>query len=300
MRKLIYGILIFLIIIGLITQFSTGIRWVVGYLVGSAVVVLIVYGVIWVTSLQRSPRVRSIHKKKKKMHQRHGRFDRKVVKFPGPRKKIAHDRHRLTSGERAEMQVQKILESEFARDRDYLLLHDLLIPKKHPEGEYSQIDHLIISKFGIFVIETKSYGGFVLGHQEAAAKEWAIIDQGIRRNIYSPVKQNRGHIQAIKEQLQAMSPPPHIRINDDIFYSVLIFTNDRVTIKDIPNNVLFTNLHTIGETVRSEQSVKIPGELLHSIRDFLAQTNITDLRVRIKHIKQIKEKTEKNKNHDEP
>ncbi len=300
MRKLIYGILIFLIIIGLITQFSTGIRWVVGYLVGSAVVVLIVYGVIWVTSHQRSPRVRSIHKKKKKMHQRHGRFDRKVVKFPGPRKKIAHDRHRLTSGERAEMQVQKILESEFARDRDYLLLHDLLIPKKHPEGEYSQIDHLIISKFGIFVIETKSYGGFVLGHQEAAAKEWAIIDQGIRRNIYSPVKQNRGHIQAIKEQLQAMSPPPHIRINDDLFYSVLIFTNDRVTIKDIPNNVLFTNLHTIGETVRSEQSVKIPGELLHSIRDFLAQTNITDLRVRIKHIKQIKEKTEKNKNHDEP
>ena len=300
MRKLIYGILIFLIIIGLITQFSTGIRWVVGYLVGSAVVVLIVYGVIWVTSLQRSPRVRSIHKKKKKMHQRHGRFDRKVVKFPGPRKKIAHDRHRLTSGERAEMQVQKILESEFARDRDYLLLHDLLIPKKHPEGEYSQIDHLIISKFGIFVIETKSYGGFVLGHQEAAAKEWVIIDQGVRRNIYSPVKQNRGHIQAIKEQLLAMSPPPHLRINDDLFYSVLIFTNDRVTIKDIPNNVLFTNLHTIGETVRSEQSVKIPGELLHSIRDFLAQTNITDLRVRIKHIKQIKEKTEKNKNHDEP
>ena len=299
MRKLIYGILIVLIIVGLIVQFSAGIRWLMGFLVGSAVVVLVVYLMTSATSHQRNTRVRSMHKQKKKKQRKHSHRDRKVVKFPGPRKKPIHDKHRLTNGERAEMQVQKILESEFGRDHDYLLLHDLLIPKKHPDGEYSQIDHLIISKFGIFVIETKSYGGFVLGHQEAAAKEWVIIDQGVRRNIYSPVKQNRGHIQAIKEQLLAMSPPPHLRINDDLFYSVLVFTNDRVTLKDIPYNVLFANLQTIGQTVRSVQSVKITGELLRAIRDHLAQTNITDLRVRIKHIKQIKENIEKNKNHDE-
>lgn len=39
---------------------------------------------------------------------------------------------------------------------EYIVLHDLLLPYK--DGT-TQIDHVIISPYGIFVIETKNYTG---------------------------------------------------------------------------------------------------------------------------------------------
>jgi hypothetical protein len=38
------------------------------------------------------------------------------------------------------------------------------------EDDTTQIDHIIISKFGIFVIETKNYGGWIYGSEHQ--KQW--------------------------------------------------------------------------------------------------------------------------------
>ena len=47
---------------------------------------------------------------------------------------------------------------------EYLVLNDLLI--RTSSNKTSQIDHMIISPYGIFVIETKYYRGLICGNKE--------------------------------------------------------------------------------------------------------------------------------------
>ena len=54
---------------------------------------------------------------------------------------------------------------------EYHTLHNLLISRE--DGKTTQIDHVVVSPYGIFVIETKNYRGLILGKDEW--KEWTQI-----------------------------------------------------------------------------------------------------------------------------
>ncbi|WP_307206337.1 nuclease-related domain-containing protein [Paenibacillus harenae] len=51
-------------------------------------------------------------------------------------------------------------------------LNDLLIPNSKSRTGYSQIDHLIVTLYGIFVIETKNYNGEIKGARED--RNWSV------------------------------------------------------------------------------------------------------------------------------
>ena len=47
----------------------------------------------------------------------------------------------------------------------YQTFHDLYLPR--PDGQGStQLDHIVVSPFGIFVIETKNYRGWIFGSEK--------------------------------------------------------------------------------------------------------------------------------------
>lgn len=51
---------------------------------------------------------------------------------------------------------------------DYVLLNDCTLPDDR--GGTTQIDHILISPYGVFVIETKNYKGWIFG--SAHQKKW--------------------------------------------------------------------------------------------------------------------------------
>ena len=53
----------------------------------------------------------------------------------------------------------------------YVTLNDILI--KNDKGSSSQIDHLVISIYGIFVIETKNYKGWIFGNEKS--EKWLQV-----------------------------------------------------------------------------------------------------------------------------
>ncbi|QRF24216.1 NERD domain-containing protein [Alicyclobacillus sp. TC] len=55
----------------------------------------------------------------------------------------------------------------------YHTLDNVLLRKK--DGRTSQIDHIVVSKFGVFVIETKNRGGQIVG-TENQYKRWSRED----------------------------------------------------------------------------------------------------------------------------
>jgi hypothetical protein len=78
----------------------------------------------------------------------------------------------------------------------YAVISDLLLPTSTGT---SQIDHLVVSRSGIFVIETKNFSGWIHGNENS--EYWTQTKYKTRTNFRNPVKQNWAHVYALKEVL---------------------------------------------------------------------------------------------------
>lgn len=53
---------------------------------------------------------------------------------------------------------------------EYTVFHNLLFERN---GRSSQIDHIVISPYGVFVVETKGYKGWILGGEYS--EKWTQV-----------------------------------------------------------------------------------------------------------------------------
>lgn len=96
-------------------------------------------------------------------------------------------------GNRAEKSVSQILNSLGSQ---YVVFDNVMLRTK--KGT-TQIDHVVISNYGVFVIETKSHKGMIFG--DCFGKNWTQVlysKSGTNRyQFYSPYKQNFGHLRSL-------------------------------------------------------------------------------------------------------
>ncbi len=114
------------------------------------------------------------------------------------------------SGKRGE----KIVAKELGRlkKKDYIVLNDLLLPTAN--GRTSQIDHVVVSTRGIFVIETKNHAGRIAGGEHGQYWQQHLSSQS--RGFYNPILQNRSHLRAIKRYLP--------KLDAELFSTMVVFT----------------------------------------------------------------------------
>lgn len=74
------------------------------------------------------------------------------------------------------------------------------------EGKSSQIDHIVINRYGVFVIETKNYAGRIYGRDNQESWTQVLKYGKIKNHFYSPVKQNATHIYRLKSLLPQDTP----------------------------------------------------------------------------------------------
>ena len=74
------------------------------------------------------------------------------------------------------------------------------------EDKTCQIDHVLINRNGIFVIETKTYAGRIYGQENQ--HEWTqVLGYGhVKNKFYNPIKQNKTHIYHISNILTDRLP----------------------------------------------------------------------------------------------
>lgn len=130
-------------------------------------------------------------------------------------------------GKRGEMRVSAILSK---LSDEYTILNDLVF---RTEKGTTQIDHIVVSKYGIFTIETKNYRGEIYGDDNRkewtqlivtkvtyAKKWWKTYTYVTKNRFYNPVKQSVGHALRIKELLSVF---PHVKI-----VPIVVFTGDAI------------------------------------------------------------------------
>ena len=90
---------------------------------------------------------------------------------------------------------ESIVASKLSRlnKNDYIVYNDLYLSHN---GYTTQIDHLILSIYGVFVIETKNYKGWIFGNEKS--KYWTQVIYKEKNKFYNPILQNWKHINFMK------------------------------------------------------------------------------------------------------
>jgi len=155
----------------------------------------------------------------------------------------------------------------------YKVINDLML---NNAGKTSQIDHVIISNFGVFVIETKNYKGWIVGDEHA--DYWTQVIYKRKEKLYNPLRQNYGHIQALKENLQEYEG-----IN---FIPIVVFSvNADLKVKTEANVIYSIKLL---KTIKRYSTETISNEQVEAIYNKLLALNLKDKEIRSQHVNEIK------------
>jgi hypothetical protein len=112
----------------------------------------------------------------------------------------------------------------FLDKREYRLLKDVTLPT--PQGS-TQIDHVIVSRFGLFVIETKNMKGWIFGNP--TQKSWTQQIYRRKHSFQNPQHQNHLHMMTLKSLLG---------FSDNQLHSVIFFIGDCTFKTPMPQNVM--------------------------------------------------------------
>ena len=64
------------------------------------------------------------------------------------------------------------------------------------QNGYTQLDHVVVSNHGLFVIETKNYKGWIFGSETKL--HWKQVIYKNSYQLYNPIFQNHSHIKALR------------------------------------------------------------------------------------------------------
>lgn len=170
-------------------------------------------------------------------------------------------------------------------------LSDLFLPNSKSVTGYSQIDHVILSPFAVFVIETKNYTGTIYG--DSKRKKWSVNG---KFQMANPFHQNFGHIQSIRPFLTP--------IEGSDFISIVSFTK-RCTFKINPelrkiqsNDLIVYDTELTDFVLRKLNVLKLQKKKavfsesrIRSMYDQLQNGNILDAEHRKKHTEVLRDKS---------
>jgi hypothetical protein len=165
-------------------------------------------------------------------------------------------------------------------DNDYALLSNVTLPvldTNNREGT-SQVDHILISSRGLFVIETKFYRGSIVG--TADSKNWYQYTSFDNHTFQNPIRQNFSHLKAV-EAITGYS-------YDDMI-NVVSFSGDAEFKSERPTGVVKSNelrgyIESFPRDALSKDEVYRLAGQLQVYR--LPETDATD----IKHVEYLNEK----------
>ena len=160
---------------------------------------------------------------------------------------------------------------------EYISLNDILI--KSSNGNTSQIDELVLSEYGIFIIETKNYKGWIFGNEKS--ENWTQVIFKEKHTFRNPIKQNWSHVYALKNVLSEF---PNIH-----YFPIVVFTGD-ATLKGIESTVPVIYSNRLNSTIKNLSSEKCLSQTeVEKIKSILKSVEITEKMARKEHVKNIKQ-----------
>ena len=161
------------------------------------------------------------------------------------------------------------------KDKDkeeFHVFNDLIL--ETPDGT-TQIDHIILSHFGIFVIETKNLKGWIFGSEKQ--KQWTQTLYGKKYRFQNPIHQNYKHVKAVQNLLG---------IRQCLIFSIVVFVGNSQFKTVMPYNVV--KLQEFLPYVRSYDAIILSDEDIDIFSHKLSDPVFSDSSVQKKHIRNVR------------
>ena len=91
----------------------------------------------------------------------------------------------------------------------------------------TQIDHIIVSEYGVFVIETKNMKGWIFGG--AHQRMWTQKIFRYTKKFQNPLHQNHKHVETLKSVLE---------LTDQQIFSIVVFVGGSAFKTEMPDSVI--------------------------------------------------------------
>jgi hypothetical protein len=166
----------------------------------------------------------------------------------------------------------------------YKLMTNVYIPKT--DGETTEIDLVCVHETGIYVFESKNYGGWIFGNEKS--KYWTQVFKGGRKEkFYNPIWQNNTHIKHLALLLRD--------IEAKHFKSIIVFS-ERCTLKKLEvysENIKVVNRYDLTKTINSlisdSDSILTEEQTTEIYNTLKPHTRVSD-DVKSAHVENIKSK----------
>ena len=140
----------------------------------------------------------------------------------------------------------------------------------------SEIDHLIVSPFGLFVIENKDRSGWIFA--EESARHWTAVHFKRRYQFQNPLHQNFGHVKALEELLS---------IDASKIHSAVVFRGRFEFKTPIPKNVF---LHSCASWVGGKTQVVLDVAEVNRVLAVLESRATSGFFATVGHVASVKSK----------
>lgn len=112
-----------------------------------------------------------------------------------------------------EILIREILEN-YCQQKDAHILNCITLRLEN--GSTTQIDHILVSSKGIFVIETKHYTGWIFGNPKS--KFWTQVIFENKYSFQNPIFQNYKHVKQVQRVFEFLDPK--------LIHNIVVFTGD--------------------------------------------------------------------------
>lgn len=159
--------------------------------------------------------------------------------------------------------------------RVYRVVRNVMLPT---EDGTTQIDHIVVSRYGIFVIETKNYKGWIFGSERQA--KWTQKIFRVTNSFQNPIHQNYKHIKTLSELTG---------IPGTCFNSTIVFLGDATFKTEMPACVMYAG--DLARSIRSHTQVLIQDEQVPDIVAAIGEWAGTVSKAsRARHVARLQEK----------
>ncbi|MCI5192328.1 MAG: nuclease [Candidatus Electrothrix sp. AU1_5] len=150
-----------------------------------------------------------------------------------------------------------------------------------PDGT-TQIDHIFISRFGIFVVETKNMKGWIFGEEHE--KQWTQKFVNKSFAFQNPLRQNYKHVKTLETLLP---------VRPKTIHSVVVFVGDSTFKSPLPANV--THGKDYIKYIKSFQKKVLSNAQVHKARTTIQSNRLAPSRKTDRqHVRQLKKRFDPN------
>lgn len=156
----------------------------------------------------------------------------------------------------------------------YHLIKNVTLPTK--DGGTTQLDHIIVSPYGVFVIETKNMKGWIYGGKND--RQWNQKIYRHSQKFQNPLLQNYKHTETLRITLG---------LDTDKVFSLIVFIGDSQFKTNMPDNVVYAGEYV--DYIKSKTTKVFTDLEVRSICSQIESGRLSPtIKTHINHVKHVK------------